>query len=427
MDTTQILARRILTRRAVIGGALGAAAAAFLAACGAEPTPTARPAATTAAGGGAAGGASPAGTAVPASSAFPAATATTASAAPTATTAAAATAAGTRAASPAASAVASGGSPVASATVRPTPIPVPTGSTGLAEATAAATVGGPIKPPNLTGRLSLKKLNFAFVPAEDAAKTLSDNKDLIAYMREAFGIEVSGAVGTSYTAVIEAQRSNKVDVAYYGPFSHILAVAEAKAEPIVQGENKDGKLATYTSLIIVPADSPITKLEELRGKSFAFVDPASTSGHLVPNYTILSRTGLKANSDYRANFAGSHPAAYQAVANKRVDAGCIASDIFASGQAAGTIDASKVRILDTSFDIPGSPISLRGNLPQGDKDALLELFLSINGVPKDSSVWKSTTAGLGVGTVKIRKADDSAYDELRKIPAALGIDIKNLR
>jgi phosphonate transport system substrate-binding protein len=352
---------------------------------------------------------------------------TAASAAPSAAAAASAAASTAPSAAPsaAASAAASAGGAGATPTVKPTPVPVPTGQTGLAEGTAVAS--GVVQAPNLTGRISLKKINFAFVPAEDAAKTLSDNKDLLAYIRQGLGVEVTGAVGTSYTAVIEAMRNNKVDIAYYGPFSYILAAAETKAECFLQGENDKGELATYTSLIIAPADSTITKLDDLKGKNFAYVDPASTSGYLVPAYTVQSKTGLKSNVDYKTIFAGTHPAAYQAVANKKVDAGAIASDIFASGIAAGTIDAKAVKIIDTSFPIPGSPIAYRGNLAQGDKDVILELFLSANTLPKDSSVWKNVIAGLGVGTIKVRKADDKAYDELRKIPAALGIDIKNLR
>ncbi len=175
------------------------------------------------------------------------------------------------------------------------------------------------------------------------------------------------------------------------------------------------------------ADSPITTLADLRGKTFAYVDPASTSGHLVPNYVILTKAGLKSNVDYRANYAGTHLGAYQAVANKRVDAGAIARDAFASGVQQGSIDQTKVRIIDTSFPIPDRPIAYRGNLPQGAKDAMLELFLSIDDQPREGNVWRAAAFALGGGIARLRKADDSAYDELRKIPAAIGIDIKTLR
>ena len=70
----------------------------------------------------------------------------------------------------------------------------------------------------------------------------------------------------------------------------------------------------------MPADSTITSLADLKGKSFSFVDPASTSGHLVPSYTIQTKAGLK-EADYKPIYAGTHPASYQAVANKKVDRG----------------------------------------------------------------------------------------------------------
>lgn len=310
-----------------------------------------------------------------------------------------------------------------------------TGSSGAATAAPAAAQSGLTEgsadtgtfsgAPDLKGKLSLQKLSVAFIPAEDAGKTLADNKDLIAYLKQVFGIDVTGAVGTSYSAVIEAQRAKKVDVAFYGPFSYILGHEEANAQALIQGQTADGKLATYNSLIIVPADSSLTSLADIKGKTFSFVDPASTSGHLVPSYTLLQKAGLK-ETDYKPIYAGSHPASYQAVVNKKVDAGAIASDTFAKGIKEGSIDDKKVKILDTSFPIPGSPIAVRGDIAQADQDLLLQAFLAINDQPKESKLYQVVIGTLGVGAVKIVKADDHAYDELRKIPAAIGIDIKGL-
>lgn len=411
----ELLLRQRLTRRVFLGGAAGTALTAILAACGGSaatdtPKPVATAAPTTA----------------------PAAAATTASTvAPTTAPAAAATTAPTAAATqapaattaPAASVSAS--TPAASATTAITP--VATGASGLAEATAAGTAVG-VKPPDLTGKLALKKINFAFIPADDAARTLTDNKDLLAYLKQALGVDFVGTVGTSYSAVIEAMRAKKVELAYFGPFSYILAHQESNAQALVQGADKDGKLATYNSLIITTADSPLNALADIKGRTFSFVDPASTSGHLVPSYTLLTKANLK-ESDYKPNYAGSHPASYQAVVNKKVEAGAIASDIFAQGIDAGTIDKSKVKILDTSFPIPGSPVSVRGDLAPGDIDLLQRAILSINDQPQDSNLFKGFVlkGAFGVGTVKLIKGDDSRYDELRKIPPAIGIDIKTLK
>ncbi len=422
------MTRSRFSRRMFLGGTAGAALTAILAACGGEAATVAPTIAPT----------KPAATTAPTTGAAPTTAPTTAAAAATTapttaptTAAAVATQAPAATSTPAVAASTSAAGSAAAGTAVPTkpPItPVPTGASGLAEATAVGTAVG-VKPPDLTGKLTLKKVNFAFIPAEDATKIFSDNKDLLAYMKQALGVEMVGTVGTSYSAVIEAMRAKKVDLAYFGPFSYILGHAEANAQVIVQGEDGDGKLATYNSLIITQADNTsITSLNDIKGKTFSFVDPASTSGHLVPSYTLLSKANLK-ESDYKPNYAGSHPASYQAVANKKVDAGAIASDIFAQGIAAGTIDKSKVKIIDTSFPIPGSPVAVRGDIAKADIDLLQQALLSINDQPKESNLFKTfvLNGGFGVGTVKLRKGDDAAYDELRKIPAAIGIDIKSLK
>jgi phosphonate transport system substrate-binding protein len=324
-----------------------------------------------------------------------------------------------------------GGAPAASAptaapAAAPTAAPAAAGAPASANLTEGSAEAGTFAgAPDLKGKLSLPKLSVAFIPAEDAAKTLSDNKDLLAYLKQVFGVEVTGAVGTSYSAVIEAQRAKKVDIAFYGPFSYILGNVEANAQALIQGETADGKLATYNSLIITQADSTLTSLADIKDKTFSFVDPASTSGHLVPSYTLLTKANLK-ESDYKPLYAGSHPASYQAVVNKKVDAGAIASDTFAKGVKEGSIDEKKVKLLDTSFPIPGSPIAIRGDIAPADQELIVQAFLAINDQPADSKLHKVALGGLGSGAVKLRKADDHAYDELRKIPAAIGIDIKGL-
>ncbi len=415
-----------LTRRIFLGGAAGTALTAILAACGGSAaTDTPKPAATTAP----ATAAPVAATTAP-TTAAPTTAAAAATTAPTVAATTAPTAAATQApaatSTTAAAGSAAAGTPAAAASA-PTVVPVPTGASGLAEATAAGTAVG-VKPPDLTGKLSIKKVNFAFIPAEDAAKIFNDNKDLLAYLKQSLGVEFVGTVGTSYSAVIEAMRAKKVELAFFGPFSYILGHQEANAQALIQGEDQDGKLAVYNSLIITTADSPLNSLADIKGKTFSFVDPASTSGHLVPSYTLLTKANLK-ESDYKPNYAGSHPGSYQAVINKKVEAGAIASDIFMQGIAAGTIDKNKVKILDTSFAIPGSPVAIRGDMAKADIDLLQQALLSISDQPKDSALFKSfvLNGGFGVGTVKLRKGDDAAYDELRKIPPAIGIDIKTLK
>lgn len=431
-----------VSRRLFLGGAAGTALTAILAACGGStatvtPAPvatatkaasTTAPAAATTAPTTAAAVATTAPTTVVTTAPVAATTAPTVAAttAPTAAATQAIVAPTTAAASSAASTTGAGSS-VASAGGTATVKPVATGESGLAEATAvpAMTTGAV---PNLTGKLSIKKINIAFVPGDDPSTFFQKNNDLFAYMKQSLGVDIVGAVGANYTAVITAMQAKKIELASFGPFSYILAHENANAQCFLLGQTADGKLATYNSLIMAPADSPLQTLADIKGKNFSFVDPASTSGHLVPSYTLLQKANLK-ETDYKPIYAGSHPASFQAIANKKVDAGAVASDIFASGIADGTIDKTKVKVIDTSFDIPGSPIAVRGDISQADQDTLLQMFLALNDRPKDDKLYTSfiLKGGFGVGTVKVYKGDDSVYNDLRKIPAAIGVDIKTLK
>ena len=407
-----------------LGGAAATAMTAILAACGSSAaTDTPKPAPTTAPA--AAATTAPA-VATTAPAATPAPTTAPTAVAPTAS----ATLAPAATSAPAASTPASAAS-AASATTGTAAAGSAVAATDLKEATAVGTAVG-VTPPNLTGKLSFKTLNFAFIPADDAAKTFNDNKELLAYLKQALGIEIKGTVGTSYSAVIEAQRAKKVELGYYGPFSYILAHQVANVQCFLQGQKADGTIASYNSLIITTADSPINTLADIKGKTFSFVDPASTSGHLVPAYTLLSKANLTDQKDYKSNYAGSHPASYQAVINKKVDAGAIASDLFGQGVAQGSIDKSKVKIVDTSFDIVGSPVGIRADISAADSDVLLQAFLALND-QKSTNLYKSFVLsapdgkdGFGLGAVKLVKGDDHAYDDLRKIPAALGLDLGKL-
>lgn len=390
-----------VTRRALLLGAVGTALTTLLAACGDE---AAIATATTALPTRAAG-----------------TTPTTAS-----TTVAAATTAATTAATAAATQA-----PAATSTVAATPVAVAATTGGTVVAAPAmlrevAAMGTPMSArpnPEYRGTLSVKNLAIAFIPSNDSDAIFDRYKDFLAYFKESFGIEIKGTVGSSYSAVIEAMRAKKVDIAYYGPFSYILAHQEANAQPLVLPADKDGKLATYTSSIITTPDSPITTLADIRGKRMSFVDAASTSGHLVPSYTLLQKAGLRERADFQFNYAGSHPASYQAVINKKVDAGAVSTTTLTSGLMTGAVKMSEYKTIDLSFDIPSSPIAYRGDMPKADVDILRQFYLSLNSTPKDSAIYKATFSGT---TVSFTPGDDSVYNELRKIPPVLGIDIKML-
>ena len=133
-------------------------------------------------------------------------------------------------------------------------------------------------------------------------------------MEEQLGIPVELFTGTNYSAVIEAMRAERVEGMLVGPFAYVLAVQEAQAEALAINVGLEGDATTYNpdtpthyySVIFTKKGSGIVTLEDLRGKDFTFVDPASTSGHLAPK-TLLIQNGINPDTDMKTVFAGSHP------------------------------------------------------------------------------------------------------------------------
>lgn len=265
-----------------------------------------------------------------------------------------------------------------------------------------------------SNKLSLKELRLGLIPLENAQQEISDTTPLANLLSAKLGVPVKLTVGTNYTATIEALASNKLDVAWFGPFSYILANSKYGVKAILRQLTFDGS-STYNSLIITRPDSGIKTLADLKGHSFSYVDPASTSGNLVPRYTLV-KAGLDPDKDVKGVFSGSHVASLTAVLSKKVDAGAVASDTFAQQMAKGTFKQGDLIVVSTSFDIPQSPLGVRKDMSASDATLVQSAFLSIT--DKDA-LMKAGAGGFIPGR-------DSDYDGLRDVARQLNIDVAKL-
>ena len=165
----------------------------------------------------------------------------------------------------------------------------------------------------------VKVLRVGAIPAEDAQKTRDAYKPLTSYLEKKTGMQVELFVATDYSGVVEAMRSGKLDIAYFGPFSYILAADKAGAEAFTV-EVRKGSGTSYKSIVITSPDSGINKLEDVKGHTYAFVDPASTSGNLIPR-SFYKKNNIDPDKDFKTVvYAGGHDAAALAVKNHKVDA-----------------------------------------------------------------------------------------------------------
>ena len=183
-------------------------------------------------------------------------------------------------------------------------------------------------------------------------------------------------VTTDYSSMIEAMRFGRIEIAYFGPFSYVLA--KSRAEGIQQfAVGVERGPPTYRSIIIGAAGGPVQRLKDLRGHPVAFGDQASTSSHLVPRATILRRTGLVGERDFRVVHVGTHDAVARTVESGRAPAGALSEPIFNSLLARNIIRRERLVDLAFSDPIPNYPMVMQGDLAPALQQAIRGAFLNL--------------------------------------------------
>jgi len=196
-------------------------------------------------------------------------------------------------------------------------------------------------------------IRVALLPDENASSIIQNALPLKKYLERALGKDIELVVTTDYSSMIEAMRFGRIEVAYFGPLSYVLAKSKGPdIEPFAVGVSKGSP--TYKSVIIARVDGPVKSLADIRGKMVGYGDFASTSSHLIPR-ALLARNGMLGGTDYKYVLLGAHDAVARAVQSGQVQAGGLSQEIFKSLVAKGSIDGDKVIVLAESDPIPNYP------------------------------------------------------------------------
>jgi phosphonate transport system substrate-binding protein len=259
------------------------------------------------------------------------------------------------------------------------------------------------------------RLRVALLPDENAASIIQNAQPLKRYLEQTLKKDVEITVTTDYSSMIEAMRFGRIEVAYFGPFSYVLAKSKAPTiEPFAVGVERGSP--TYQSVLIATAGGPVKTLADVRGKPFGFGDQASTSSHLAPRAHLLKKYQLDGEKDYRPVHLGTHDAVARAVQAGQVPAGALSKPIL-DLIARGTVDASKIVQLDLSAPIPNYPIVMQADLKPELKQAIRAAFLDM----KDAEVLKAFRVQGFAAT------DDAAYDVLRETATVLKLDLGRMQ
>lgn len=271
------------------------------------------------------------------------------------------------------------------------------------------------------GQAKPKVLRLALIPAEDIEEMIQAFAPAKQYLEKELGMKIEEFKATDYTAVVEAMRSKKIDVAYFGPFSYVLAAKRANAKAIIGGSEGDGKLATYHSIFITHRDNGLKTMEDVKAKAkqltVSFVDPASTSGHLIPRGG-LEAMGIQVDKDFKEIiFAGGHDASVLAVKARKVDLGATWEGVLQRVIDKGLTTKEEVQVIWKSAPIPRSPVAVRGDLDGSLIQKIQQAFLDMPQKAPEAFKQFEAKWEKNKGYVKV---NDSDYDYIRQIAIKLG-------
>lgn len=264
-------------------------------------------------------------------------------------------------------------------------------------------------------------IRFGVEPFDTAPKLVPIYNEIAKQIGEKLGCKVEVFVATSYNAEIEAMRNGKLELGEFGPLGYVLAHQVAKAQAVATFAGKDGKPDSYWASIVTWPNSGIKTIAEVKGHSFAFSDPASTSGHLFPAYG-LRKNGIDPDKDVKPIYAGSHTSSFEALYNHKVDAGELNSvQIDAATQRDQYKDGDFV-FLWKSDAIPVDPITVRGDLPDAFKQQVIAVLQNLD----LSQLPEADRKIIGAHGTRLVPQTDGAYDGIRDLVKTLNIDLQKL-
>ncbi len=192
---------------------------------------------------------------------------------------------------------------------------------------------------------------FSYTPVEDPAVYAKAWDGFVKHLSKVTGRKAVFFPVQSYAAQYEAMRSGRLHVAGVNTGGNPVAVSCAGLVPFAMMASEDGSFG-YEMEIIVPSDSSIKSVTDIKGKSMAFTSPTSNSGFKAPSAILKSEFGMIPDRDFKATYSGKHDNSIMGVANKDYEAASIANSVLGRMIDRGVVDKSKIRTIYKSPTFP---------------------------------------------------------------------------
>ena len=218
-------------------------------------------------------------------------------------------------------------------------------------------------------------LRISSIPDEAPTELQRKFGPVAAYLEKETGLKTSYVPVSDYAAVVEALATGKIDLAWLGGFTFVQAKIRTKgtAKPIVQREEDTKFISRF-----ITSDPNVKTVADLKGKTFAFGSPSSTSGHLMPRYFML-KDGVNPDKDLKnVAFSGNHDATVAFVGSGKVEAGVVNASVWDRIVEQKKTDVSKIRVFATTPPYYDYNWTVRGDLDAKVVQKLTDAFLKLD-------------------------------------------------
>ena len=262
-----------------------------------------------------------------------------------------------------------------------------------------------------------KPLVIALIPEKNSFEQRLRYGQLAHYIEEQLGSAVRIELLPNYSRIYQAFLDGTVDAGFFGSFSYIIAHDRGLVEPVARPVWLNGT-STYRGYIITRKDSGITSLEDMKGKTLALVDKATTAGYLFQLWYFRQR-GITNIEQYfsKVRFCGSQDAAAWAVFSREADVGGCKNDIFNALKASNPKFAEEMLVLAESVEVPSNGLAVRKNLEPYLKQRLKAILLDMDKSRAGRKALEEFKA------IKFTETTEQDYSSLVKMVQEAGVDL----
>jgi phosphate/phosphite/phosphonate ABC transporter binding protein len=260
---------------------------------------------------------------------------------------------------------------------------------------------------------------WVLVPSQDTQAVISGAEEIAAAVEEQTGLIVEPLVTSDFTGAVEAMCSGEAHLGALNTFNYVLANARGCAEVALASERFGTTF--YQGQLITRADSGITSVADLAGKTFCRPDPTSTSGWIIPSITMQAE-GLDPETDLAEIIdVGGHDTVVISVYNGDCEAGATFVDARTNVEEDFPDVMDVVTVITESVPIPNDTISFVPDLPAEIQDQIVGVFLSLTTTEEGLEILNTVYSWSGM-----QEVGDDFYDGFRQQLEAAGMDIEQL-